>query len=354
MPWPVNLHTHLRFEERMMELVVPRTAELYRYATAMPNLGKDRIRTPYQAIDYRNKILGIAHKENPRFDVNVPLYLEPDTSPDVVRRGFDVGAFIAAKLYPKNGTTNSAEGVDFRYLEELDPVFGTMEERGMLLLIHAEPQISDDGNEIDVFKREDEALRPLDHLRYRFPHLKIVFEHISTKKGADFVSAAGENIGATVAPQYLVWNRNELFRGGMNPAKYSIPVLKKESDRKELIRFAINSPRCFLGTDSAPHPGANKSKPHGCAGGVFNEPVSLFVYFQIFKESGYDDWFDRFVEFACFRGPRFYGLHLDEEDSVLIVEKPWEVPPVYTSDSTTVIPMLAGEQVQYSLVRIEK
>ena len=352
-----NLHTHFRgVNDSRFPIAVAECAKLYDYATAMPNLGKkDLIRTPEGAIAYREAILQEAHKTNELFDVNVPLYLEPDTRPETVFDGFHQKAWIAAKLYPKGGTTQSDEGVDFRQLLELMPVFRMMENLGMVLLIHAEPVFADDGSEIDAWDRERESLNYIREIIVRFPSLHIVFEHISSQAGADFVryrKAEGARIEATIAPQYLVWNRTQLVRGGMNPAYFSIPVLKHERDRQALIDFMLDG-HGFLGTDSAPHTVPSKSKPCGCAGGVFNEPVGPYIYFRIFKEEGSRrgiiDWFDRFVKFACITGPHFYGVPMPSGPTRRIRYKKWKVPDTYGEGANAIIPMLAGETVHFEL-----
>jgi len=355
MPWPADMHVHFRLDKDMMGLVIPIAAYHYCYTTAMPNLGPDRIRTPLQALEYRQMILRIGQTVNPEFDVNVPLYLEPDTDPKVVRQGFERKAWIAAKLYPRGGTTGSEEGVDFCKLDELDEVFGAINELGMMLLIHAEPQSSPTGTVYDVFDREQRSHQFLHELLTKHRGIKVVFEHVSSAETIPFLvrmKAGGHTIGATVAPQYLVWSRNSLFQGGMNPLRYSIPVLKRERDRLALVEFVTDGDIAFLGTDSAPHPVSAKSKHTGCPGGVFNSPVALFTYFEVFKNSGCADWFDRFVEFACFRGPEFYGLPVYQSDAIVIKERLWRVPDVYENRGARIIPMMAGQQMEYSVGHI--
>ncbi|OGG47966.1 hypothetical protein A3D66_00525 [Candidatus Kaiserbacteria bacterium RIFCSPHIGHO2_02_FULL_50_9] len=353
LPMPANLHVHFREEPEMMELVIPETAKRYRYATAMPNLGANRIRTPSQAIEYRKKILSIAHKTNPHFDVNVPLYLEPDTAPEVVREGFERGAWIAAKLYPKAGTTHSDYGLDFNALGVLDEVFEVMQEIGMVLLVHTELVQEKDGSEIDPFRREERGLFMVQEILKRFPDLKVVIEHLSSKKGVEVVRGwqkKGCPVEATVAPQYLVWNRTRLFQGGLNPADYSIPVLKEEEDRQALVSFLLEGGG-FLGTDSAPHPISIKSRGRGCPGGVFNEPVGLSIYFSLFKDSGREGWFEKFVRFACQKGPAFYGIPAPKEQA-LLKESPSKVPELFGEGSGAIEPMGAGETIPWQIERL--
>lgn len=373
-PEPSNMHTHFRApNDPRFPIAVDEAAKLYRFVTAMPNLGRDRIRTPEQAIAYREAIHRRGRAINPRFTANVPLYLEPDTSPETVRKGFEQGAWIAAKLYPLGGTTGSAEGVDFQNLKALYPVFEAMQELQMKLLIHLEPtHMKTHGDDpLDPFERERFGLPILRDLLNAFPTLPIVFEHVSLAESADDIRqhvCRGRRLGATVAPQYLVWTRTDLFEGGISPGKYSIPVLKRRQDRTAL-RKLITSGFGFLGTDSAPHLLSAKSKSSCCPGGIFNEPTGLFTYFQIFKEEGekaekkaavmgephQPTWLERFIEFACERGPAFYGLvspkDKEEPKTVLIKKEPWEVPKLYGRGAEGIEPMHAGETVPYRLVR---
>lgn len=349
-PWPLDLHHHCR-NGAMAELVTPYAAQHFRYITAMPNLGHDRIRTPEQAVEYRNFLTEIGKKTNPKFKVNVPLYLEPDTSPSVVERGFDIRAWRTAKLYPRGGTTNSAEGVDFREVGKLYPVFNVMQRLGMLLLIHAEPTHDMDGVEIDVLEREQRSLTMINTLLQKFPQLRIVFEHMSSDAGVRKLQhwkSQGYNIEATVAPQYLFKVHNDLFRGGMNPGLFCIPVYKYEEDRQALIKYLVGGGG-FLGTDSAPHPKGNKARLCGCSGGLFNAPVALPSYFHIFRMWGKAGWFQRFLNFACFNGPKFYGLDIDRTNALVIRADPWHVPPSYGEGANEIAPFMAGELCPYSI-----
>jgi len=351
-PWMSNMHDHYRFADGMMEVVIPEAARQYCHATAMPNFKDDRIRTPEQAFDYRERVLAIGRKVNPQFDVNVPLYLEETTDPTLIKNGFDQGAWISAKLYPKGGTTNSDEGVDFRNMDKLDPQFAMMADIGMKLLIHAEPQFEQDGAPIDPWDREGKAHAYLTSIFKKHPKLKVVVEHVSTAGLADLLThlkAEGYSVGATVAPQYLEWNRATLLKGGMNPGYYSIPVLQREEDRTALVDFMVHGDIAFLGTDCAPHPAKNKAKFTGCPGGVFNNPAAFNVYFKHFKNSGLPDWLERFVQFACVRGPRFYGVEVPTEDALVITEEAWTMSESFGEGDNLVIPMYAGQQMQYSL-----
>ena len=100
-----------------------------------------------------------------------------------------------------------------------------MAEIGMLLLIHGEVTTSD----VDIFDREkvfiDQHLAPISQ---QFPDLKIVFEHITTSDAADFVLASEDNIAATITPQHLLLNRNDLLVGGHSPAQFLFASIKAQ------------------------------------------------------------------------------------------------------------------------------
>ncbi len=348
---PSNMHVHFRFSDTELEAYVQETARNYGYATAMPNFDKDRIRSPEQGIAYRERVQKIGRRYNQQFTVNVPLYLEPDTSPKTVREGFEQGAWIAMKIYPRGGTTGSEEGVHFHMMQKLAPVFKEAEELGMLVLFHAEKKFLGDGvTEIDVFKREQMSIEHIDWIFSIAPKLRVSIEHVSSKSMTIAIrrwKKEGRRIGATVAPQYFTWNRNRLFQGGMNPADYSIPALKEEDDRLAVAELALDL-LAFAGDDSAPHPIEAKGRLRECKGGLFNAPVSLAIYFDLFKNSGRKDWFDRFTHFACLDGPEFYGINVPVQE-VKIVEKPWVVPSTYKAGNSIVEPMFASEKIRWQI-----
>lgn len=356
MPFAVDPHVHLRFKQSMLSMAVTQAVKHYRHVTAMPNFGPDRIRTPQQSLAYAWRVLEIARPLSPKFSVNVPLYLEPDTDPDVVQEGFEQGAWIDAKLYPRNGTTASAEGVDFNDLKLLAPVFKRMERLGMRLRIHAERQSDTYNAPIDAWEREPATRKDIEWILDAFPELWVSIEHVTKAQMANQVEiwfGQGRRVMASVAPQYLTWNRNALFDRGMNPAKYSIPILGTEADRMALVKFVTRGECVFLGTDSAPHPYSCKSKPEGCSGGVYNHPTALLDYAAIFQESGVSQWRERFINFACYRPARFLGLPIDEEHTehrLAIVSREWIVPDTCGEDR--VIPMHAGKKMWFDVVPI--
>ena len=301
---PDDWHVHLRDGE-MLKAVAPYTARQFARAIIMPNLVPP-ITTVDAANAYRERIIAAA---GPDFTPLMTCYLTDQTSPDEVARGYEMRAWIAAKLYPAGATTNSASGVtDIR---NIHPALETMQRIGMVLCVHGE--VTDP--EVDVFDREAVFIdRVLKRLMADFPSLKIVLEHITTADAAGFVMQCSPMLAATVTPHHLVINRNAMFAGGLRPHAYCLPVAKREAHRMAVRRAATSgSPNIFLGTDSAPHPRGAKESACGCAG-IFNAPFALETYAMVFEEEGA---LDRLEAFASEHGPRFYGLRLNEGQVVL-------------------------------------
>ena len=330
---PDDWHVHLR-DGAMLEAVAPYTARQFARAIIMPNLDPP-VTSVAAAEAYRDRIRAAAGEG---FTPLMTLYLTDDADPDEVERGHSTGAWIAAKLYPANATTNSARGVT--HVRNVAKVLERMERIGMPLLIHGEATDS----EIDVFDREKAFIdRTFTGLVRDFPGLKMVFEHITTAEAADFVEAQGPNVAATVTPQHLIINRNALFQGGLRPHAYCLPVAKREAHRLAVRRAATSgSPKFFLGTDSAPHAIERKEADCGCAG-IFNAPFALESYASVFEEEGA---LDRLEAFAAENGPRFYGLPLNEA-RVALERAETAVPQSIAAGGTAIVPFHAGETLRW-------
>ena len=171
------------------------------------------------------------------------LYLTDQTDPAEIDKALKSQCVYACKLYPAGATTNSDSGVtDIR---RIDDVLARMSDAGMPLLVHGEVT----ARQVDVFDREsrfiDEVLAPT---LARFPKLRVVFEHITTARAAEFVERARDGVAATITPQHLLHNRNAIFEGGIRPHYYCLPILKTEPDREALLAAATSgNPRFFLG-----------------------------------------------------------------------------------------------------------
>jgi dihydroorotase len=334
---PDDWHVHLRDGE-MLGAVAAYTARQFARAIVMPNLVPPVTRVA-AAEAYRARILA-ALPEGSGFTPLMTCYLTDTADAVEIARGFAERAWIAAKLYPANATTNSASGV--ADVANLRPALEAMQRIGMPLLVHGE--VTDPA--VDMFDREAVFIeRILAPLARDFPALKIVFEHITTAEAVAFVEDAGPNIAATVTPHHMMLNRNALFAGGLRPHAYCLPVAKRERHRLAVRRAATSgSAKFFLGTDSAPHARAKKEADCGCAG-IFNAPFALEAYAQMFEEDGA---LDRFEAFASENGPNFYGLPLNE-GTITLERAAVTVPEMLPAAGTSVVPFLAGRTLGWRL-----
>jgi len=337
---PDDWHVHLR-DGSMLETVATYTARQFARAIIMPNLTPP-VTTVAAAEAYRDRILA-AVPEGTEFTPLMTCYLTDSIDPAEVSKGFTAGVFTACKLYPANATTNSSFGVSD--VKNIYPVLEEMQRIGMPLLVHGE--VTD--SHVDIFDREAVFIdRVMKHVVADFPGLKVVFEHITTAEAAAFVMESAANIGATITPQHLAYNRNAMLVGGIKPHFYCLPVIKREEHRLALRKAATSgSPKFFLGTDSAPHTKDAKENACGCAG-VFNAPFAMESYANTFEEEGA---LDKLEAFASENGPKFYGLPLNER-RIVLERAPVAVPDHVEGNGNRLVPFLAGETLSWRFAGI--
>jgi dihydroorotase len=334
---PDDWHLHLR-DGAALAAVLPHTARQFARAIVMPNL-KPPVTTTAQALAYRERILA-ALPEGMNFEPLMTLYLTDNTAPDEIRRAKDSGFIHAVKLYPAGATTNSDAGVTD--LAKCTKVLETMQEVGMPFLVHGE--VTD--AEIDLFDREAVFIeRVMQPLKRSMPGLRVVFEHITTKEAAQYVAEADETVGATITAHHLLYNRNEIFKGGIRPHYYCLPVLKRETHRRALVAAATSGgPKFFLGTDSAPHAKGLKEHACGCAG-CYTALHAMELYAQAFDQAGA---LDKLEGFASLHGPAFYRLP-PNGSSVTLERTGWTIPAELPFGDTIIVPLNGGEAVAWKL-----
>jgi len=336
---PDDWHLHLR-DGAALRAVLPFTAARFARAIVMPNLAPP-VTTTQAALAYRERIRA-ALPPGAKFEPLMTLYLTDNTSAAEVQRAHESGAVFGCKLYPAGATTHSQAAVtDVR---RIDAVLARMAELDMVLQVHGE--VTDPA--VDVFEREerfiDAVLAPLTE---RHRALRIVFEHITTSAAAQFVLGARAGIAATVTPQHLLMNRNALFAGGLRPHHYCLPVLKAEAHRAALVTaVAAGSPRLFLGTDSAPHARHAKEGACGCAG-IFSAHAGIELYAEAFQAAGA---LAQLEDFAASHGADFYRVPRNQ-DTITLVQEPWEVPGHYPFGGDELVPLRAGERIAWRLAR---
>lgn len=334
---PDDWHLHLR-DGAVLASVIPDTAARFARAIVMPNL-LPPVRRLDDALAYRDRILA-AIPAGATFEPLMTLYLTESTSPEDILLAKKSGAVHAVKYYPAGATTNSDSGVTD--LSRCNDVFSAMQECGMPLLLHGEVTHAD----IDIFDREAVFIeRHLQGIVDRFPDLKVVLEHITTKEGVDFVMGARDGVAGTLTAHHLLLNRNAMLVGGIRPHMYCLPVLKRELHRQALVAAATSgNPKFFLGTDSAPHARNAKEAACGCAG-MYTSHAGIELYAEAFEAAGA---LDKLEAFASFHGPDFYGLPRNK-DSITLHKKNWMVPAEQRFGDTFLVPFRAGETIGWQL-----
>ncbi len=304
---PDDWHLHLRDGDILAKVLTATSAQFAR-AIVMPNLVPPVV-THKEARAYHRRILAHLPPDH-AFAALMTLYLTEDTNADDVAQAFAARDVIAVKLYPAGATTNSSAGVGA--IERVYPVLERMAEIGMVLCVHGE--VVDAA--VDIFDREAVFIeRVLEPLRQRYPSLRVVLEHVTTKEGVDYVRAAGSNLAATITAHHLIINRNAMLVGGIRPHNYCLPVAKREHHRLALRQAATSGDkRFFFGSDSAPHVDSAKQSACGCAG-IFTAPNALSLLAHVFDEENALDKLDGFV---AKNGAAFYGLAPNRQSCNLV------------------------------------
>src|SRR5690554_468421 len=337
LPTPDDWHLHVR-DGDLLATTVPATAAVFGRAVIMPNLVPP-VTTVEQALAYRQRIL----RQRPAGSNFMPLmalYLTQKTTVETVAAAAADSAIIGFKLYPSGATTNSAAGVTD--IDGLDNVFAAMAQLQVPLLVHGEVTSAD----IDIFDREqvfiDRHLRPL---LQRHPDLKLVLEHITTADAVRFVESQGPNVAATVTPQHLMMNRNDLLVGGVRPHNYCLPILKRREHQLAIQQAVLSGDaRFFLGTDSAPHAQNKKETACGCAG-CYSAPAALPLYTTFFEQH---NALDKLEGFASFFGADFYRLPRNTE-KVTLKRESWFIPEHVDVGGITMVPWQAGIEVPWKM-----
>ncbi|MBU1357482.1 MAG: dihydroorotase [Gammaproteobacteria bacterium] len=333
---PDDWHLHVR-DGAALEAVVPHSARQFARALIMPNL-RPPVTSVGQAIDYCKRIRD-AVPEGLDFEPVMSLYLTDTLPPEEIEAAATAGV-RAVKLYPAGATTNSDAGVTD--LRKTYKTLEAMQAQGLLLLMHGE--VTDPS--VDLFDREAVFIeRVMIPLRRDFPELKVVFEHLTTREGVDYVREADRFTAATITAHHLLYNRNAIFTGGIRPHYYCLPVLKRETHRLALVEAATSgSDRFFLGTDSAPHPAHLKEHALGCAG-CYTALTALELYAEAFDRAGA---LDKLEGFASHHGADFYGLPRNT-GTVTLRRETWTVPETVPYGEATLKPLGGGEPLSWRL-----
>jgi dihydroorotase len=279
------------------------------------------------------------------FQLFMTCFLADEITPDEIVEGFKRGVWCAAKIMLAGpaGSTNSEYGVkNFRGRYS---VFAAMEKVGMPILFHCEA--TDDG--LDEFEREYIGLyRYLDPMVRAFPDLKVVFEHISDGRCADYVAEGRPNLFATVTAHHLLCDSSALFVGGLNPLHWCKPVLKSREHQRTVRRYVTSGhPRFGAGTDSAAHDRRKKAKTTGCSAGICIADAAPALYATVFDQ---DNAMEHFEAFMSRNFIDVYGAKLSNR-TMTLVREPSTIPTtIETRDGETVEVFMGGQTLPWKLV----
>lgn len=334
---PDDWHLHFR-DHAQLQGTVPATAAVFRRAIVMPNLTPP-VTTTALALSYRQRIMATLPSDS-NFEALMVIYLTDVTSAADIAEAAASGIIYGAKLYPAGATTNSDSGV--KDPSAIYHLYEALEKHDLPLLLHAEVTES----EVDIFDREKVFIdRYLSDIRAKFPALRIVLEHVTTRDGVEFVQAHNALTAATVTPQHLMMNRNDLLVGGVRPHNYCLPILKRREHQLAIQQAVLSGDsRFFLGTDSAPHSQDKKETACGCAG-CYSAPAALPLYATFFEQH---NALDKLEAFASFFGPDFYRLPRNT-DRVTLKRESWVIPEHVDVGGTIMVPWQAGVEVPWKM-----
>jgi len=336
---PDDMHLHLR-EGDILKHACRDTERQFARAIVMPNL-KIPIKTVNQAKKYYQDINKCSTHSN--FEPLMTLFFNDALDEEEIKKVSDSDFIHGIKLYPSGVTTNSNDGVDT--IDKCFNLFELMQKHGVPLLIHAETNDKD----IDIFDREKVFIdRHLTQIHREFPDLRIVFEHISSKEAVDFVISANSKLGATITPQHMLLDRNDLLSNGIKPHHYCLPIVKRAEDRLAIVEAAVSgSPKFFLGTDSAPHLRHQKESSCGCAG-IYSAAYAMEVYASIFES---ESALSKLENFSSKFGADFYKLPYSKS-KIKLIKKEFKIPAKITIGDEEIIPFFANKTLSWQLSEI--
>ena len=336
---PDDWHLHLR-DGVALSTTVPHSAKNFGRAIVMPNLSPPIV-SVHAALQYRDRIINKIPR-NSNFQPLMTLYLTENIEVSEIESIKRSEHVLGVKYYPAGATTNSNSGVN-----DVTRVYHIIEKMALLdipLLVHGEVTDSN----IDIFDREKVFIETiLSPIVQRYPELRIVFEHITTKNAVDFVKSQPKNIAATITIHHLLYNRNDMFSRGIKPHFYCLPVLKRDTHQRALIEAALSeNPQFFLGTDSAPHSQSEKESSCGCAG-IYSSPSALELYCEFFDSH---NKLNNLEGFASFFGADFYKLPRNER-KVTLEKIKWKMAEDFSYGDQRIIPIHAGQELQWQVTR---
>jgi len=330
---PLDMHLHLR-DSDMLHLVAPYSASEFAGGVVMPNITPP-ITTLEALHSYRKRVLEACG--NHLFLPYMTMFLKAYDDKFLEEAAAHI---IAMKLYPAGVTTNSEEGA--KNIDSLEPQLKAMEELKIPLSVHAETHSP------NLFQREQNFIPILEHIAKKFPRLKVIFEHISSKEGLKLV-ADYENIYATITLHHMTLTVDDLMGERLNPHLFCKPIVKTIEDRDAVLYAALESnPKVMFGSDSAPHPKEVKESASAPAG-IFSAPALLPKLMEIFDAHGK---LENIQKFISDNAQEVYGIKPPEK-FVTLEKSEFNLPSICKNAKVEVVPMFAGEKCTWRVAEVE-
>lgn len=333
---PDDWHVHLR-EGKLLKCVIESTTRVFGRCIAMPNLITP-ITTSVLCEKYKNEIKKLTKADY--FKPLVPCYLTDNVNLEDFDLALKNNIFFGAKLYPVDATTNSKYGVTD--IEKIYPALELLNQYNKPLLVHGEKAT----DEINLFEREkyfidDELVKIIK----KFPTLKIVLEHVSSKYGADFV-AQTKNLAGTITPHHMLLTKKDVFQEKINAHHYCMPIVKEKEDLIALRNYACSgNQKFFIGTDSAPHEIYNKEETENIKPGIFSAPCSIELYTHIFDQ---ENSLTQLEKFCSLNGPKFYDLPTND-DKIVMIKDEYTVKEYTFYNDLKIRNFYAGKKVKWRI-----
>lgn len=275
-----NLHNEQR-ADLMFDTVVPITGRIYSAAVGMPNLIPEHIDTKEALLSYNSRVLALLEKE--KIDDFTPWYklsFTKNLTPETIEECYKTWLPVSVKFYPGWATTNS----DWAMTEfDVDAQAANLEMMQKLWIpfsLHSQTSLQHDADGnitawfVDRAEREfvDQVIPKIAE---KYPKLKIIIEHISTKEAVEMVKKY-PNVYGGVTPSHMFHTKHDLIGSGqMKPHNFITPVPNDPEDKIAIRELVLSRhPRVMFWTDSAPH-SEDKKECAVCASGVFSSPIAL-------------------------------------------------------------------------------
>jgi dihydroorotase len=322
------MHVHFR-EGEMLRQVAPLTSKTFAGAVIMPNT-QPPIDSKTRLDTYRREIEQAAQSTS--FKPYMTIFFTSFSEKDLLElKPFIIGL----KLYPAGITTGSDTGV--HSIRDTKETLGLLEEMQIPLLVHGETGGF-------VLDRETEFLPFYEDLAIKFPALKIIMEHITTRKAVSFLDRH-ENLYATITLHHLLLTLDDVIGQKFCPHLFCKPIAKRPEDREALQKVAFRAhPKVMFGSDSAPHPRYQKECRTGAAG-IFTAPVALQILTELFEKN---HALENLQAFVSNNARRIYAISPPQK-TVILEKKDDQIPEIFGA----VVPFKAGETVSWRIADVQ-